>query len=241
DQGDKVTDTITFTATDGTEQQVTVTINGTEDAPEVSGSFSGEVSEGNIGDALVTTGGSIAISYVDNGDTPGFDNVASTAGDNGYGSFELVDGNWTYTLDQTKVQQLGLGDKVTDTITFTATDGTEQQVIVTINGTEDAPEVSGSFSGEVSEGNIGDAAVTTGGSIAISDVDNGDTPGFDNVASTAGDNGYGSFELVDGNWTYTLDQTKVQQLDQGDKVTDTITFTATDGTEQQVTVTINGT
>ncbi|MGF1757430.1 VCBS domain-containing protein [Photobacterium sagamiensis] len=241
DQGDKVTDTITFTATDGTEQQITVTITGTEDAPEVAGTFTGAVTEGNIGDAPVTTGGSIAISDVDNGDTPGFDNVASTAGDYGYGSFELVDGNWTYTLDQTKVQQLDQGDKVTDTITFTATDGTEQQVTVTINGTEDAPEVSGSFSGEVSEGNIGDAPVTTGGSIAISDVDNGDTPGFDNVASTAGDNGYGSFELVDGNWTYTLDQTKVQQLGLGDKVTDTITFTATDGTEQQIAVTITGT
>ena len=34
----------------------------------------------------------------------------------------------------------------------------------------------------------------------------------------------------DGTWTYTLDQSKVQQLDEGDKVSDTITFTATDGT-----------
>ncbi|MGF1732844.1 retention module-containing protein, partial [Photobacterium kasasachensis] len=241
DEGDKVEDTITFTATDGTRQQVTVEITGTEDASQVSGTFTGAVTEGNIGDAPETATGTIAISDVDNGDNPRFDNVGSTAGDNGYGSFTLVDGEWTYTLDQSKVQQLDEGDKVEDTITFTATDGTRQQVTVEITGTEDASQVSGTFTGAVTEGNIGDAPETATGTIAISDVDNGDNPRFADVTSTEGDNGYGSFTLVDGKWTYILDQSKVQQLDEGDKVEDTITFTATDGTRQQVTVEITGT
>ena len=41
-------------------------------------------------------------------------------------------------------------------------------------------------------------------------------------------------------WTYTLDQSTVQELDAGDTVTDTITYTAPDGVAQQVTVTISG-
>ncbi len=71
----------------------------------------------------------------------------------------------------------------------------------------------------------------------ISDVDADDSPVFNDVASTTGDNGYGSFALSSGAWTYTLDQSTVQDLDAGDVVTDTITYTATDGSTQLVSVT----
>ena len=63
--------------------------------------------------------------------------------------------------------------------------------------------------------------------ISISDADADDTPDVSrDVASTVGDNGYGSFVLSSGTWTYTLDQSAVQDLDAGDVVSDTITFTA---------------
>ena len=66
-------------------------------------------------------------------------------------------------------------------------------------------------------------------------------PSFADVASTGGDNGFGSFELVASVWTYTLDQSAVvQDLDAGDVINDTITFTASDGSTQQVTVNITG-
>ena len=74
---------------------------------------------------------------------------------------------------------------------------------------------------------MGDTATATG-SLSISDVDADDTPSFADVASTGGDNGLGSFELVAGVWTYTLDQSAVQDLDAGDVVNDTITFTASE-------------
>ena len=238
---DEVTDTITFTATDGTEQQITVTITGTADGPVVSGDFSGEVTEGDVGDAPETATGSLSISDVDGNDSPSFADVATTTGDNSYGSFQLTEGVWTYTLDQAAVQNLDALDQVTDTITFTATDGTEQQITVTITGTADGPMVSGDFSGEVTEGDVGDAPETATGSLSISDVDGNDSPSFADVATTTGDNSYGSFQLTEGVWTYTLDQAAVQNLDALDQVTDTITFTATDGTEQQITVTITGT
>ena len=41
-------------------------------------------------------------------------------------------------------------------------------------------------------------------------------PLFNDVAATLGDNAYGSFTLTAGTWTYTLDQSAVQNLDAGD-------------------------
>ncbi|WP_217492742.1 VCBS domain-containing protein, partial [Salinivibrio sp. SS2] len=234
DAGDQVTDTITLTASDGTEQAIVITITGSEDAPEVSGEFVGSVTEGNVGDAAVTATGTIAISDIDGDDAPTFANTTETGT---YGSLELVNGNWTYTLDQSAVQNLDAGDQVTDTITLTASDNTQQDIVITITGTDDDPVVSGEFVGSVTEGNVGDAAVTATGTIAISDVDGDDAPTFANTTATGT---YGSLELVDGSWTYTLDQSAVQNLDAGDQVTDTITLTASDGTEQAIVITITG-
>ena len=56
-------------------------------------------------------------------------------------------------------------------------------------------------------------------------MDADDSPVFAD-ATSVGDNGFGSFSLVSGVWTYTLDQTTVQDLDAGDVVNDTVTFTA---------------
>ena len=240
DAGDMVNDTILYTATDSTTQTITVTITGSNDAPVISGSHTGSVTEGNIGDAA-TASGSLGISDVDVDDTPSFNDVISTTGANGYGSFVLNGGTWTYTLDQSAVQHLDAGDTVTDTILYTATGSPMTQTItVTITGSNDVPVVSGSHTGSVTEGNIGDAAVTATGSLSISDVDDANTPNFDDVVSTRGTSNYGDFVLTGGSWTYTLDQTEVQHLDAGDTVNDTILYTATDGTPQTITVTITG-
>ncbi|KKA44825.1 VCBS domain-containing protein, partial [Salinivibrio sp. KP-1] len=233
DAGDEVTDTITLTASDNTQQDIVITITGTDDAPEVSGEFVGSVTEGNEGDAVTATG-TIAISDVDAGDNPTFANTTEAGT---YGSLDLVNGNWTYTLDQSAVQNLDAGDQVTDTITLTASDNTQQDIVITITGTDDLPEVTGSFTGSVTEGNVGDAPATATGTLAISDVDDGDNPTFANTTETGT---YGSIELVDGDWTYTLDQDSVQDLDAGDQVTDTITLSASDGTQQAIVITITG-
>ncbi len=241
DAGDFVSDTITYTATDGSTRQITITITGTDDASVISGTVTGAVNEGNIGDAPVTAVGSIAITDADDDDSPSFGDLGSTVGDNGYGSFVLTSGTWTYTLDQSAVQNLDAGDVVNDTITYTATDGSTQQVSLTITGTDDAPVITGTVIGAVNEGNVGDAPVTATGTISISDVDDDDSPSFNDVGSTIGDNGYGSFVLTAGTWTYTLDQSAVQNLGAGEAVNDTITYTATDGSARQISVTITGT
>ncbi|KKA44827.1 VCBS domain-containing protein, partial [Salinivibrio sp. KP-1] len=235
DAGDEVTDTVTLTASDNTQQDIVITITGTDDLPEVTGSFTGSVTEGNVGDAPATATGTLAISDVDDGDNPTFANTTETGT---YGSIELVDGDWTYTLDQDSVQDLDAGDQVTDTITLSASDGTQQAIVITITGSEDTPEVTGSFIGSVTEGNVGDAPVTASGTLSISDVDGDDNPTFANTTETGT---YGSLELVNGSWIYTLDQSAVQDLDGGDQVTDTITLTASDNTQQDIVITITGT
>ncbi|WP_417457102.1 DUF4347 domain-containing protein [Kordiimonas sp.] len=232
-------DRITLSVSDGTlsaDGIALVTITAVDDAAVVSGTTTGAVTEGDEGDRAATATGSITISDVDTGDNPSFADVAETAGDNAYGSFSLTAGEWTYTLDQSAVQDLDDGDTVTDTITFTATDDTEQQITVTITGTDDEAEVSGAFTGRVST--TGDA--TASGALTISDADEDDTPAFSDVTSTAGDNGYGTFELTGGSWSYTLDRAAVVAQGAGDTLTDTFTFTASDRTTQTVTVTIEG-
>jgi len=116
---------------------VNVDITAVEDAPVVSGTFTGAVTEGDVGDPPVTATGTLAISDADPGDNPQFADVSTTASDNGYGTFALSNGVWVYTLDQSTVQQLELGETLIDTITFTASDGTTQQLSVTISGSAD--------------------------------------------------------------------------------------------------------
>ena len=207
----------------------------------VAGSFTGMVTEGDVGDPAETAMGTLSISDVDGDDMPSFADQGSTVGDNGYGSFVLAAGTWTYTLDQSAVQDLDAGDSVNDSITYTATDGTTQQIAVMIEGTDDASVVAGSFTGMVTEGDVGDPAETAMGTLSISDVDGDDMPSFADQGSTVGDNGFGSFVLAAGVWTYTLDQATVQDLDAGDTVIDSLTYTASDGTSQQIDVTILGT
>ena len=76
---------------------------------------------------------------------------AETTGDNAYGL--LTNGTWTYTLNNANntVDALDDGDTLTDTYTFSATDGTNQTITVNITGADDAPVVSGTLTGSVTE------------------------------------------------------------------------------------------
>ena len=218
---------------------LTVTVNDPDDAAVVAGTVNGQVAEGDAAD-LASTFGTLSISDIDADDQPVFEDVASVSGTNGYGLFQMADSTWTYTLDQEAVQDLDAGDTVADTITFLATDGTPQEITVNIAGTEDGAIVTGTATGQLTEGDVGDLA-STFGTLSISDIDADDQPVFEDVASVSGTNGYGLFQLADSTWTYTLDQETVQHLDVGDTVTDSTTLLATDGTPQEVTVTIAGT
>ena len=78
-----------------------------------------------------------------------FGDQASTVGSQRCGSFTLSTGAWTYTLNNEVVQFLVAGQSRSDSITYTATDGTTQTVSVTIAGADDAPLAGAVLASEV--------------------------------------------------------------------------------------------
>ena len=104
---------------------------------------------------------------------------------------------------------------------------------VTINGTNDAAVLSSAVVA-LAETN---AALSTGGTLTNSDVDNDDT--FVAQAGTAGTNGVFSIDAA-GAWSYTANSA-FDALNVGASVSDTFTVAAADGTLTSVQVTINGT
>ena len=98
------------------------------------------------------------------------------------------------------------------------------------------PVLAGTFNGEVTEGNEGDVS-SVSGAISITDADADDNPSFEDVQLSGS---HGTLVLAGGTWTYTLDQVAAQALQQGDLREEKITLSATDGTQQLITITING-
>ena len=147
--GGTLTDTFTATTVDGTQQLVTITIHGTDDAAVISGVTSGSVTEAG-GVANATPGIPVAVGNLDATDVDNANDAwtavsSPAAGVNGYGTYTLsASGVWTYTLDNTNaaVQALNVGDTLTDTFTATTVDGTQQLVTITIHGTDDAAVIS---------------------------------------------------------------------------------------------------
>ncbi len=110
----------------------------------ISGNLVATVAEGDIGD-ITNVRGMLTVSDVDAGDNPVFHNVSPTA--TTYGHFTMVNGLWTYLLDQSKVQELNPSApdaskrQAADSYTFTASDGNTQTVHITITGSNDEPTV----------------------------------------------------------------------------------------------------
>jgi VCBS repeat-containing protein len=249
-----LTDTFTVTTVDGTPQQVTVTITGSNDAAVISGKTTGSVIEAG-GVANATPGAPTATGILTDADVDNAANtfiaVGSTLSDNGYGHFTMTAaGVWTYTLDNNNSAVQGLNANtppLTDSFTVTTVDGTSQQIKITITGSNDAAVISGTKAGSVIEaGDVVNATPglqTTTGTLTDTDVDNLANTFIAVTSPTKSTGGYGSFTMTAaGVWTYTLDEANgaVQALNVGDTLIDTFTVTSIDGTPQVVTITIQG-
>jgi len=247
--GDTVTDSFTLYATDGTAGSSTTidfTIHGSNDAAVISGSTSGSATEAGTSSGSAATG-TATDTDVDNAANT-FQVVSSaTTSDSGYGTFTVdASGHWVFTVNDANsaVDQMNVGDSLTDTFTIHTADGTAQQISVTIYGANDAAIVSGTTSGGVVEsgGALFSGTPTVSGTITDTDVDN-----FDNLftaqSATLTDHSYGSYTIdSSGNWTFTLNNSlaAVQALNDGDHLTETFTVTTIDGTQQVISVVIDG-
>src|SRR5207244_1840072 len=206
-----------------TTSTVQVTINGTNDAAVLS-SATVSLAETN---APLTTSGSLSISDVDSAQT--FVAQTNVAGANG--TFWIAaNGAWTYTANSA-FDNLNVGQSVSDTFTVATADGTSSTVQVTINGTNDAAVLS-SATVALSETN---AALTTGGTLTVSDVDSAQA--FVPQTNVAGTNGTFSI-AANGAWSYTANSA-FDSLNIGQAGADRCTTAAADGATSTVAVKIN--
>ena len=198
----------------------------------ISGDTSGSVTE----DGTLSASGSLSVTDADSeeGVFTVQTDVATT-----YGSFSIdAAGAWTYSLNNSNaaVQGLGDGDILTDSITVASADGTEQEIEISITGTNDAAEFEGDTAGAIDE----DSRQGLPGRMRVTDVDGENAfTARTNVETT-----YGSFSITaGGEWIYSLNNgnANVQALGVGDSVTETIVVAAVDGTTQDIRITINGT
>ena len=133
--GQTLTDTFTAMTVDGTQQLVTITIAGTNDAAVISGAASASVTEAG-GVANGTPGTPTAIGDLNSTDVDNPNDLWQPVGtllrgDSGFSTYTLTAaGVWTYMLDDSNaaVQALNVGQTLTDTFTAFTVDGTAQVV-----------------------------------------------------------------------------------------------------------------
>ncbi|MCJ8302368.1 retention module-containing protein, partial [Shewanella sp.] len=264
-EGEVVTDLFTVTVTDefgATQTQIiTITVNGTNDAPTITSAIenaTGSVTEVDDPQTSIATG-TLTATDVDNGA------VLSWSGNDtsSYGSF-VIDpntGEWTYTLENSAADSLAEGEQVIESFLVTVTDefgATDTQLVtITITGTNDNPIISppeeqeggGYDTGTVIEaGNLDDGTVVLGsptatGMLEATDVDNGAILTWSGDAT--GSLGSFSIDPDTGAWVYNLDNDAADSLAEGQSIQEQFLVTVTDefgGTDTQlVTITIFGT
>jgi len=175
-----------------------------------------------------------------------------------YGSLVLnADGSYTYTIDNTKsaVQALKAGQQVTEVFSYTgantgATQSGSANLVITINGTNDAPVAVADTATAVEKGGVSNAIAGTDPSGNVltndTDVDTGDTKTVSAISGgtvgTAKAGTYGSLTLnADGSYSYTLTQGNAAVealLPTSTPLTDTFTYTVKDSANATHTATL---
>src|SRR4029077_12754288 len=222
--GTTYTDTFTVAASDGTHTSVTVNILGSDDLAVLSSATSNLTET----DAVLSTGGTLTLSDPDGATTF----AAQPGTDGSYGTFAIdAAGAWTYVASSAH-NEFVAGTTYTDTFTVAASDGTHTSVTVNILGSDDLAVLSSATSNLTET----DAALSTGGTLTLSDPDGATT--F--AAQPGTDGSYGTFAIdAAGAWTYVASSAH-NEFVAGTTYTDTFTVAASDGTHTSVTVNILG-
>ncbi|MBB3539883.1 VCBS domain-containing protein [Rhizobium sp. BK399] len=255
--GEVATVTVPFTVTDSDGDSKTgvyqIQITGVNDTASISGVAAGAVVE----DGQLQANGLLSVKDVDHGENH-FQTPSSLAGQYGIFSFNPATGAWNYTLNNGLAQSLGQGAHFDETLTVTSADGTATQTItVTVNGTNDAPQLS-AITGWTFKDTAGDDTFApVVGQLQSSDVDVGDSAtygisGTGVVTGTfAGDYNiekvgtYGTLYLnsATGAYSYVPNDGAIEALKKG--ATESFTLTVTDGAgasdSRTLTITLDGT
>ncbi len=267
--GAKIVLVSTVTVSDGkggtVSQDVTITIDGTNDKPVIASLPTSEVLT-ETDDAL-TASGRLTFSDADAGDQPAASLGAQTVTTTGAtltddqiaaikaGLVVASDGTWAFNL--ASPDYLPADAKIVLVSTVTVSDGkggtVSQDVTITIDGTNDAPVIASSAASAVLTES--DAVLTTAGKLAFGDVDAGDQPAASLGAQTVTATGAtltdaqiaaikaGLVVSADGTWAFNL--ASPDYLPKDAKIVLVSTVTVSDGkggeVSQDVTITIDGT
>jgi VCBS repeat-containing protein len=232
------TDAFTVVSADGaTNQTVTVSVKGVNDAATIVGNAAAEVTD-EAGKKAAS--GKLDVTDVDTGEAGV---ISQTNFQGTYGSFNIsASGAWDYALDSSKAatQALGAGQSANETITVTSADGgTTKDIVIKVTGVNNAATVTGTKEGVATEDNA--SLNTTGGTLVVADPDAGESE-FKVPTNLAGT--YGAFTITaQGVWTYTLDNSKAatNALAVGKNVTDKLTVLSKDeSVSTEIVVTITG-
>lgn len=202
-EGESATEQFTYTVTDAAglsaTQQGMLVVDGRNDAASIGG-----VTNGSLLDApgptnpVTRVSGQLTVTDPDRNDGL----LRSETGATALGTYVIeAGGAWHYDVYDPYLQSLAAGQTAVERFTATSRDGTAtQEIVVTLTGSNDAPELHGILFGMVAE----DATATASGSLLVRDPDQGDT-GYTLTGSAAGQ--YGRFDVnaTTGRWTYTLD------------------------------------
>ena len=246
--GQTESETFPITTSDGNSVNVTITVNGANDAAlfgttGLTGAITEDMDPNTVTDTVTSTD-------VD-GDDNKFTAVTAPASVSGtYGSLTITeDGAWTYSLDNSNamVNALGQDAPLTDSLTIQTADGTEGTITINITGVNDKSsiDVTGS-EGAVTEDDTANATVT--GTFTLTDPDTSPLPTISKETQTGT---YGQLAIAvktrgtnDGEytWTYTLDNddSDTNALTAGSTATETFTIAASDNGEAMVTISITG-
>jgi VCBS repeat-containing protein len=243
--GQNVTDTFSVVTVGGAAQDVVVTVNGTNDAPNLTAPVAATYVDTVANDVFTVSTGTLSGSDLD-GDTltygiNGGTVVAGVTSKSGtYGTLSVMNSSGAYTFTPNNAAIQGLKSNSSESYIVTVSDGiatTNATFTVNLTGANDPTVFGGITTGAVTE----DGTLTSGGTLTVSDRDTGDAT-ISPQSGTAGT--YGNFTIgSDGVWSYLLNNgtAAVQGLKAGQSVTDTFNVSTSGWGFQNVVLTINGT
>ncbi|WCP70265.1 VCBS domain-containing protein (plasmid) [Vibrio tubiashii] len=207
-KGSTATDTIAVHSADGTPHQITVTINGTNDRPTISGTSSGAIIEQGLNTAgKPDATGSLTATDLDKSDTITW---AINQPQGQWGTLSIdPHGHWHYQLDNSTgsaADKLAAGEHQSESFWITATDSAgatvPHKIVIDVQGSNDKPIVSAWT--QLPAG-IEDQPVTIKASDLLthaSDVDSSDVLHVTNLQATHGH----LVDNKDGTYTFTPDK-----------------------------------
>ncbi len=187
-----LTDTLTITSVDGTQHTLSVTIHGTNDAPQLAAAVASATEDGN----RVT--GALAGTDTDTGDTLSY----AVDGTTPAGFTLSPDGSWSFDPSNAAYQSLAAGGTLPVQVQLTVTDGTavtHSTLTITVTGTDDQPVVAGAVT--LPGGREDQTQVVTQAQLLgqTSDVDTGDSLSVSGVPTAD----HGTFSAnADGSFTF---------------------------------------